>query len=113
MSKSDDRERHIERLIGRSVYDGDERAVGRIQELHAEKEGDYYVITAIDLGPDALLERLAVRHTELTFFGRPHGYRVRWDQIDLEDERRPTLTCPVEDLQALAPRRRVTGRGRR
>ncbi len=113
MSKTDDRERHIERLIGRAVYDGDGRSVGRIEELHAEKEGDYYVITAIDLGPDALFERLAVRHIGSAFFGRPHGYRARWDQIDFEDERRPTLTCAVKDLQILGPRRRVTAPGRR
>jgi PRC-barrel domain len=113
MSKTDDRERNIERLIGRAVYDGGGRSVGRIEELHAEKEGDYYVITAVDLGPDALLERLAVRHIGLAFFGRPHGYRARWDQIDLEDERRPTLTCSVEDLEILGPPRRVTGRGKR
>ena len=113
MSTADNRERHIERLIGRAVYDDEGRSVGRIEELHAEKEGDYYVIAAIDLGSDALLERLAVRHLGFTLFGRPHGYRARWDQIDLENERRPTLTCAVKDLQILGPRRRVSGPGRR
>jgi hypothetical protein len=106
MSIGNDRERHAELLIGRHVYDAGGRSVGRIEELHAEKEGDHYVVAAIDLGPTALLERLSVRHLGISWSG-PHGYRVRWDQIDLEDERRVTLTCPLEDLQRLgAPKAR-------
>lgn len=99
-----DRERNVALLIGRRVYAPDGRAIGRIEELHAEKEGDHYVVSAIDLGREALLERLAVRHLGISWGGRSHGYRARWDQIDLEDERRPTLTCPLEDLEELGPR---------
>lgn len=104
MSNDTARERHVERLLGRHVYDKSGRRVGHIEELHAEKdpEGDYYVLSAIDLGPAALLERLAVRHLRVTWGGRPRGYRARWDQIDLEDERRLTLTCGVEELEVLS-----------
>jgi hypothetical protein len=103
MSGDAARERHVERLLGRHVYDKSGRRVGHIEELHAEKdpEGDYYVLSAIDLGPVALFERLAVRHFRVMRGKRPHGYRARWDQIDLEDERRLTLTCGVEDLEVL------------
>jgi sporulation protein YlmC with PRC-barrel domain len=101
MTRDKDRERHIELLLGRRVYDRTGRPVGRIQELHAEREGDYHVVVAIDLGPVALLERLAVRHLGMSWAGRPHGYRVSWDQIDLEDERRPSLTCEIEELQVI------------
>ena len=105
MSDDKDLERHVELLLGRLVYDARGRRIGRIEELHAEKEGDYYVLGAIDIGPLALFERLAVRHLGVTWAGRPHGYRVRWDQIELEDERRPRLTCGVEDLEILGPPR--------
>ncbi len=76
----------------------------------AEPEGDHYVATGFHIGPAALLERLAVRYLGVTFGGRWHGYRVRWDQIDLEDPRRLRLTCGVEDLGRLpAPQKRRAG----
>jgi hypothetical protein len=104
MSEGHDRERHVHRLLGRPVYDRSGRPVGHLEELHAEKEGDYYVVAAFDLGPVAMLERLAVRHLGVSWAGRPHGYRARWNQIDLEDERRMTLTCEVDELEKLGPR---------
>jgi sporulation protein YlmC with PRC-barrel domain len=110
MSDLADRERHVELLLGRRVYGRRGRAVGHIEELHAEREGDYHVIAAIDIGPVALLERLAVRHLGFAWRGRLNGYRVRWDQIDLEDERRPTLTCGMEDLEVIGPPRARRGR---
>ena len=110
MTRDHDRERHIERLLSRHVFDRHGHAVGHIQEFHAEREGDHHVIAAIDVGPVALLERLAVRHLGRTWGRRPHGYRIRWDQIDLDDERRPTLTCDVDELTVLGPSH---ARGRR
>jgi hypothetical protein len=105
-ANGDPRERRVQLLLGRRVFDAHGHAVGRIEELHAEKEGDYYVIAAIDLGPDALLERLSVRHLGMPWPGRPHGYHVRWDQIDLEDEERPRLLCEISELEKI-------GRGKR
>jgi hypothetical protein len=105
VSDSNDRERHLELLLGRRVYDAQGRSVGRIEEFHAEKEGDYYVVAAVDLGPNALLERLAVRHLGISRSG-PHGYRARWDQLDFENRRHVTLTCPLEDLQQLGAKAR-------
>ena len=102
MSNGNDRERHLELLLGRQVRDAGRRPVGRIEEFHAEKEGDHYVVAAVDLGPIALLERLAVRHLGIGWSG-PHGYRARWDQIDLEDDEEVTLTCPIGELEKLGP----------
>jgi hypothetical protein len=97
----------VELLLGRKVRAGDGRVVGRIEELRAEREHDYYVVTEFHLGPSALIEALAVRHLGFTLAGRVHGYRVRWDQLDLSDRERPRLTCPVGELQRIgAPRRR-------
>jgi hypothetical protein len=97
----------VELLLGRKVRGEDGGVIGRIEELRAEREGDYYVVTEFHLGPTALIEALAVRHLGFTFPGRVHGYRVRWDQLDLSDQDHPHLTCPVEELERIgAPRRR-------
>jgi hypothetical protein len=99
-------ERRVELLLGRRVRTLDGSVIGRIEEMRAEREHDYYVVTEFHLGPSALIERLAVRHFGLTLPGRPRGYRVRWDQLDIEDEDRPRLTCAVEELEHLGGRRR-------
>ena len=99
-------ERRVELLLGRRVRALDGRVIGRIEEMHAEREHDYYVVTEFHVGPTALVERLAVRHFGFTLAGRVHGYRVRWNQLDLEDADTPRLTCPVEELEHLGGRRR-------
>ena len=98
-------ERRVELLLGRRVRALDGTVIGRIEEMRAEREDDYYVVTEFDVGPAALIERLAVRHFGLTLPGRAHGYRVRWDQLDVEDEDTPRLTCSVGELEHLGPRR--------
>jgi hypothetical protein len=98
MSNGNDRERQIGLLLGRRVLDREGRAIGRIEEFHAEQEGEHYVVAAVDLGPVALLERLAARHLGIIWPGRTRGYRVKWNQIDLEDEQHPRLLCDCSDL---------------
>jgi hypothetical protein len=104
-------EARVELLLGRKVHAPDGRAVGRIEEMRAERENDYYVITEFHVGPIALIERLAVRHFGLTLPGRVRGYRVRWDQLDLSDADHPRLTCAVEELVRLGGPRRVRRHG--
>jgi hypothetical protein len=99
-------ELRAELLLGRRVRSMDGRVIGRIEEMRAEREQDHWVVTEFHIGPDALVERLAVRHFGLTLPGRVHGYRVRWDQIDLDDPERPRVTCALEELGRIgAPRR--------
>jgi hypothetical protein len=106
---AEENERHLELLLGRRVHAQDGRVIGRIEEFHAEREDDYYVVTEYHVGPAALVERLSVRHFGFTLPGRVHGYRVRWDQLDLDDPDHPRLTCPVEEIREVGP----TGRPRR
>jgi hypothetical protein len=91
----------VEQLIGRPVRDTDGRVVGRLEEFRAEREGEHWVVTEFDIGPAALLERLAVRHFGVSWPGRPPGYRVRWDQLNLDDPESPALTCSAAELKAL------------
>ena len=98
-------ERRVELLLGKKVHAPDGTLVGRIEEFRAERENNYWVVTEFHLGPTAVIERLAVRHFGFTLPGRVHGYRVRWDQIDLEDADHPRLTCDVRQLARIgAPR---------
>jgi hypothetical protein len=112
MSARSDRERRVELLVGCRVFDRAGHAVGRIEEMQVEKEGNHHVVSAFDLGPLALLERLSVRHLGVGWPGRPHGYRARWDQIDLEDERRPRLLCDVSELEILGTKTKKRQRTR-
>jgi hypothetical protein len=97
-------ERRVELLVGRRVYDPDSRSAGRLEEIRAERDGEHYVVVEYHIGPAALLERLALRHVGIRLPWMHPGYIARWDQLDLSDERRPTLLCPVEDLEPM-PRR--------
>lgn len=91
----------LEQLLGRRVRDTSGRAVGRLEECRARREGNYWVVTEFDIGPNALLERLASRHLGVTWPGRGRGYRATWNQLNLEDPERPTLTCRVDELKKL------------
>ena len=94
-------ERRVELLLGKKVHALDGGVVGRIEEIRAQRESNYWVVMEFHLGPTAVFERLAVRYLGFTLPGRAHGYRVRWDQIDMEDADRPRLTCDVSQIERL------------
>jgi sporulation protein YlmC with PRC-barrel domain len=97
----------VQELLGRRVLAKNGRPIGRIEELRAEPRGRDLAVVEILTGPDAALERLAasllVRALRLVVGGerRRAGYRVKWNQIDLADPRRPRLTCTVDELERL------------
>ncbi len=101
MAKKDS-ELHLEALLGRRVRDADGRVVGRLEEFRARREGEHWVVVEFDIGPIALLERLAVRHLGVTWRGRARGYRATWEQLNLEDPGRPALACGLDELKKLA-----------
>lgn len=94
-------ERRLEHLLGRKVYSLDGRVVGRLEEFRAEREGEHYVIADYRIGTAALLERLSVGSLGVLRAGHPKGYHARWDQLNIEDPDRPTLTVPVAELRAI------------
>jgi hypothetical protein len=95
-------ELRLEDLLGRRVRDRDGHIIGRLEEFRARREGEHWVVTEYDIGPAALLERLAVRHLGIMRSGRLRGYRATWDQLDLDDPEYPKLTCGVDELRKLA-----------
>lgn len=98
---------HLELLIGKQVFALNGRPVGRVEEVRAElnARGSCFV-TEFLIGSYAFLERLSAwrlgREIMRTLHvHRKQGYRVRWEQLDLSDPRRPRLTCKVEKLLPL------------
>ena len=88
---------HLEDLLGRRVAGQDGCAVGRIEEIRAERRAGEYEVTEYLLGTGALVERLSLVHRLL---GRtPRMYVARWDQIDVTTPHRPRLTCRVDELE--------------
>jgi hypothetical protein len=92
------RELHLDRLLGRQVFGGNNQSVGRLQEFRAEKQGRDWAIVEYVIGAAGLFERLGVGVRLLV--GKPgRGYVARWDQLDISDPERPRLTCGVEALR--------------
>jgi hypothetical protein len=95
------RELRLERLIGRRVIDTDGRALGRIEEAHAEHRDGELVVVEWVLGAGGLLERLGVLATARALFGWPSVPTPRvldWSELDLSNperpQRRPTASPP-------------------
>jgi hypothetical protein len=90
----------LEMLVGRRVRALNGRPAGHLEEIRVERRGGAWVITEYHVGALALLERLAIRFVRWPL-RRIRGWRVRWDQLDVSDPRRPRLTCPLEELDRL------------
>jgi hypothetical protein len=94
-------ERRVEELVGRCIVAPDGSVVGRIEEMRAIREGGYFVVSEFHIGTRALLERIAVRHFGWAVPRRLHGYRARWDQVDLTDPLLPRLRCEARELKEI------------
>jgi sporulation protein YlmC with PRC-barrel domain len=98
---------HLELLIGKQVFALNGRPLGRLEEVRAELNArGHCFVTEFLIGSYAFLERLsawrmgrAIMRT--LHLRRKEGYRVRWEQLDLSDPRRPRLLCEVEELVLL------------
>jgi len=89
----------LDQVVGREVYAADNRRVGRLHEVRAERRGSSWVITEYVIGAAGLMERLGLGVRMILGFERPTGYVARWDQVDFSNARRPTLTCAVAELR--------------
>ena len=89
----------LDRLLGREVYAGNSRRLGRLEEFRAERRGTNWIITEYVVGTAGVVERLGLGVRLILGFSRRRGYVVRWDQLDLTDADRPRLTCSVADLR--------------
>jgi sporulation protein YlmC with PRC-barrel domain len=96
----------LEHLLGRRVVDGRGRVVGRLEEVHAEREEGEWIVREYVLGLGGLVERLAAGALVASLLGRlapePERRVVPWDALDLSDAERPRLTRPLSELRPRA-----------
>jgi len=82
-------------LLGKVVRDRHGKALGRIEEVRARREGNHLVIEEYILGRKGLLERLAATGIRLKAipFVQPENHfkpqTVRWDELDISNPERP------------------------
>lgn len=98
---------HLELLLGKRVFALNGKPIGRLEEVRAELNArGHCFVTEFLIGSYAFLERLSAWRMGRAILRTLHvrrkeGYRVRWEQLDLSDPRRPTLMCEVNDLMRL------------
>jgi sporulation protein YlmC with PRC-barrel domain len=98
---------HLELLLGKRVFALNGQSIGRLEEVRAELNArGHCFVTEFLIGSYAFLERLSAfrmgREIMRTLrLRRKEGYRVRWEQLDLSDPRRPRLLCEVDELVRL------------
>lgn len=98
---AESREIRIEQILGRQLLGGNNRPVGRIEEVRVRPTSKGYVVDDVVIGWSGLLERLDLG-ARLVFGARLTGVRAaRWDQIDLSNPEKPRLTVDIESLVKL------------
>ena len=89
------REIALEDLLGRIVRTAAGRAVGRVEDLRVEPEGEDYVVREIilsELGWRARLFGMAAQLPTFKSLGVSGRYRIRaipWSWLDLSDPKHP------------------------
>ncbi|BAY10656.1 hypothetical protein [Calothrix sp. NIES-2098] len=100
---------HLELLLGKQVLDSNGKAIGRIEEVRAEKQGEEWLVQEYLIGYAAILERLSAWTIGLgilhllgarKIYG---GHKVPWDKLDLSNPDKPRLRCSLEELKSLSP----------
>jgi sporulation protein YlmC with PRC-barrel domain len=93
----------LEDLLGRRVLDRGGRRLGRLEEVHAEREDGEWIVREYVLGVGGLVERLAAGELVASLLGRfapePARHVVPWDALDLSDPERPRLTRTLAELR--------------
>ena len=96
------REVRLEHLLGRVVRTASGRAVGRIEDLRAQPEGEDYVVTEVvlgELGFRAWLFSLTAQLPTFEALGLRRRSRIRaipWRWLDLSDPEHPRFRGPEE-----------------
>ncbi|CAB3697326.1 hypothetical protein [Paraburkholderia rhynchosiae] len=96
---------NVDLLLGRQVLSREGTPLGRIEAIKVMRDGDAWVISEFHIGPDALLERLALGllprllREAVQRKSRSRRHRIAWHQIDVNDPRHPRLVCSDAELQ--------------
>jgi sporulation protein YlmC with PRC-barrel domain len=96
---------NVELLLNTKVRDVDGAEVGRIEELHIQRDAKACLVEAYLIGGAGLVERLSawtlVRPINRFLHGRKlySLYRVPWQDMDLSDPKHPRLRIAQRDLR--------------
>src|SRR5436190_2055158 len=106
---------NLEILIGRSVIAQNGHAIGRLEEIDAEKSRNgTLIVQGYRIGKYAFLDRLAWRSVGRAVLNAARArseYRLSYDKLDISDPMHPRLTCKLEDIGLPAhPANRRDGR---
>lgn len=103
-------ELNVELLLGRQVRSRDGTRLGHIETIHVASDGDAWLISEYHIGPNALLERLAVGllprplREAAQQRSQSRRRRIAWHQLDINDPRRPRLVCDEAELEEASER---------
>jgi sporulation protein YlmC with PRC-barrel domain len=96
---------HIELLLGTTVRDINGKNVGRIEELHVERDESTCRVDAYLVGASAVIERLSAWTLVRPISRLLHSrrlltiYEVPWQDMDLSDPQHPRLRTAKQDLR--------------
>ena len=99
---------HLELLLGKAVSDSTGKAIGRIEEVRASKQGEEWIVQEYLIGYAAVLERLSAWTVGLGILHllgahKIHGgYTIPWDKLDLTNPNQPRLRCSLDELKSLS-----------
>jgi sporulation protein YlmC with PRC-barrel domain len=98
----------LDLLVGRRVYDAENRKLGRVDEIRLVREGDQYVVEGLLIGVNGLAERLGVARPLKLLERRlnPRSWRVEnhiidWEQVASIEERRVRLKVRREEVRTV------------
>ena len=100
---------HLERLVGKKVYDPAGKCAGRIEEIIADERGACCEVREYLLGRGGFFERMLLTGLSAGLIALAGGrnnaasHRVPWQQMDLTDPEHPRLKCPAEELPRVEP----------
>src|SRR5215210_9202392 len=99
-------ELHLELILGRKVYDSENRPVGQLEEVVAEERGGELVVKEYLVGGNSMLQRLSITRLGRTFLGLPGAkrdcYRVPWNKLDLTRADALRLRCAKDELESFS-----------
>ena len=99
----------LDLLVGRRVYDSEERRLGRVDEILLIREGDQYAVEGLLIGVNGLAERLGVakllerieRRLNLRTW-RVEDHVVYWNQIASIEDVYIRLRISKEEVQTVS-----------
>jgi sporulation protein YlmC with PRC-barrel domain len=83
---------HLEKVSAKKIRDLDGKLAGRLEEVHADWQGDECVVTHYTIAPRGtfVLRQMG--------FMQVSAYVVPWDRMDFTDPDKPKLKCRISEL---------------